>query len=313
MLHSKIDLNLFTVLLEVYKQGSITAAAEKLHITQPAVSHSLARLREKFNDPLFIRHGRKMVPSQTCQTIMPKIIESLANLESTLVPSSNFDIREHHKEIKLGLRDILESLFFPPLVTDLVTNTPNIKIGSRQISHLKMEQLLTEQTIDVVIDVLVPTGEKIKSQFVCNEHFSLVCRPDHPILKAPSIDNYQKYPHGIVTLKGATVDIVDMALAKHGVSRNVVLRCEHYFAAASVACQCDMLLTMPNAYANTLKGKLPIAVSPLPFEVPYLPVHMYWHEQTDADPINQWIREKLMNIAHQLFPVGVNPSSKQLS
>ncbi|MFD2166964.1 LysR family transcriptional regulator [Thalassotalea euphylliae] len=304
MLHSKIDLNLFTVLLEVYQQGSITAAAEKLHITQPAVSHSLAKLREKFNDPLFIRHGRKMMPSPTCQTIMPQIIESLANLEATLVPNTSFDITQHHKEIKLGLRDILESLFFPPLVTDLVTNTPNIKIRSRQISHLEMEQLLTEQAIDIVIDVLVPTSEKINSKFVCNEHFSLVCRPDHPILKAPTIENYQRYPHGIVSLKGSTVDIVDMALAKHGVSRNVALRCEHYFAAASVACRCDMLLTMPNAYANTLKGKLPIVVSPLPFEVPLLPVHMYWHQQNDDDQINQWMREKLFSIADQLFPMN---------
>ena len=303
MLHSKIDLNLFIVLQAVYQQGSITAAAKKLHITQPAVSHALARLRDKFDDPLFVRHGRTMVPSETCETIMPKVNQALAVLDTTLSSAPEFDIHQHQRKINLGLRDILESLFFPPLVTDLVKNTPNITIQSQQIRRAQMEQLLEDQDIDIVIDVLSPTSDKVLSQFVCHEHFSLVCRPDHPILDDLTIKNYQKYPHGIVYLKDSEVDIVDMALAKHGISRNVSLRCEHYFAAASVACECDMLLTMPNAYASTLKSKLPIKVAPLPFEVPLLPVHMYWHQKFDQDPVNRWMREKLATIAASLFPL----------
>ncbi len=97
MLHSKIDLNLFLVLKTVYQEGSITAAANKLHLTQPAVSHALARLRDSFNDPLFIRHGRKMVPSTYCQKIMPKVEQALTALNETLIPQSDFDIRQHQK------------------------------------------------------------------------------------------------------------------------------------------------------------------------------------------------------------------------
>lgn len=301
MLHGKIDLNLFLVLRTVYQEGTITAAAAKLHLTQPAVSHSLARLRDKFDDALFIRHGRKMIPSAFCQKIMPQVVEAVAVLESTLSNNKLFDVTQHQREVKLGFRDILESMFFPTLVTDLIENTPNITIKSRQVTQMKMEKSLEQQELDIVIDVLMPTNVNIKSTLICNEHFSLICRENHPILDDLTLENYAAASHALVTLKDSKVDLVDMALAKHGVARKFALQCEHYFAATSVISRCDMLLTMPNAYANLLQDKMPIKVVPLPFEVPILPVHMYWHEQAEHDPLNGWMRDKLLKIAKKLF------------
>lgn len=302
MMHGKIDLNLFLVLKSVYQEGTITAAAGKLHLTQPAVSHALARLRDKFDDPLFIRHGRKMVPSAFCQKIIPKVIESLSALEETVSDDKEFDVLQHKREIRFGFRDILESIFFPTLVTDLITNTPNITIKSRQVSQVEMEKALEQQELDIVIDVLCPTSENINSTLVCNEHFSLICRQGHPILNNLTLENYANAIHALVALKDSRVDLVDMALAKHGVTRKVALQCEHYFAATSVISRSDMLLTMPNSYANLLKDKMPVCVVPLPFAVPVLPVHMYWHKQAEHDPINGWMRQKLQTIAEQLLP-----------
>lgn len=301
MLHSKIDLNLFLVLRTVYQEGTITAAANKLHLTQPAVSHALSRLRAKFDDVLFIRHGRKMVPSALCQNIMPQVIVSLTALESTLLDNQVFDVNEYKREMKFGFRDILESIFFPTLVTDLLINTPNITINSRQVSRVEMEKALEQQELDIVIDVLTPTSNDINSTLICNESFSLICRKNHPILNDLSLENYVQASHALVALKDSRVDLVDMALAKHGATRNIVLQCEHYFAATSVISRCDMLLTMPNAYANLLKDKMPVEVVPLPFDVPVLPVHMYWHEQAEHDPINGWMRNKLLAIAQELL------------
>jgi len=300
MLHGKIDLNLFLVLKTVYQEGSITAAANKLHLTQPAVSHALGRLRDKFDDALFIRHGRKMIPSSFCQKIMPSVDKALEMLDSTLMPNADFDISQHHRTIKLGLRDILESIFFPVLVPDLLNNTPNIRVNSRQVSRVEMESALEQQELDIVIDVLTPTNENIEHELICNESFSLICRQGHPILENLTLENYIDAKHVVVSLKDSTVNLVDMALAKYGVSRNVALRCEHYFAATSVIQHCDMLLTMPNAYARLLQEKMPVKVTPLPFDVPVLPVHMYWHKNAEQDPVNGWMRDKLKNIAREL-------------
>ncbi|QHJ10562.1 PCP degradation transcriptional activation protein [Paraglaciecola mesophila] len=304
MLHSKIDLNLFLVLVTVYQEGSITGAGKRLHLSQPAVSHALSRLREKFQDPLFIRHGRKMIPTELCQTIMPRVRSSVAELESTLRSIGEFDVHQYQREMKFGFRDILESIFFPELAMDLLTHTPNITVNSRQVSHVDMEAALENQELDIVIDVLSPTSENIQHTLICNEHFSLICRQKHPILTNMSLANYIAADHALVRFKDSAVNTVDMALAQHGVARKFALTCEHYFAATSVISRCDMLLTMPNAYARLLKQKMPVEVVPLPFDVPVLPVHMYWHKQAVHDPLNSWMRTKLLDIAKRVIPAS---------
>ena len=301
MLHSKIDLNLFLIMITVYQQGSITAAATKLHLSQPAVSHAIARLRDKFNDPLFVRHGRKMLPTALCQKIIPDVLQAMSLLDSTISKPATFDILQHKREIKLGLRDILESMFFPILVPDLLNNTPNLTLNSRQIKRIELEPSLAQQSLDIVIDVLMPTHKDIRSSLICHESFSLVCRQHHPILQQLTLDNYANASHALVSLKDFTIDTVDMALATQGITRNIALRCEHYFAAINVVSQSDMIMTMPNSYAMLLQQSMPIVVSPLPFEVPDLAVHMYWHKQAEDDPVNQWIRQKLLDISVQLF------------
>lgn len=300
MLHSKVDLNLFLVLKTVYQEGSITAAAHKLHLTQPAVSHSLARLRSRFGDALFVRHGRRMVPTIHCQKIMPQVLSALALLESTLIPDVKFDIHQHQREIRLGFRDIMEWMFLPDLMADLRANTPNITINSWQISLPKMESALQQQEVDIVIDALVPVTSDVMHTLVRHEHFSLICRPEHPILDDLCLEHYISAQHAIASLKDSTVNVVDMALAKHGVTRDVVLRCEHYFAAASVVSRSDLLLTLPNAYAKRLQSKMSVSIAPLPFEMPALPVHMYWHKLSDEDPVITWMREKLLSLGDNL-------------
>lgn len=108
MMHGKIDLNLFIVLRAVYEQGSITKAARHLHLTQPAVSHALGRLRVNFKDELFVRHGRQMVPTPLCQKIITPVSQAVDALEQTVQGDVTFDITASARQLKLGLRDILE-------------------------------------------------------------------------------------------------------------------------------------------------------------------------------------------------------------
>ena len=304
MLHNQIDLNLFNVLKAIYLEGSITLAAQKLHLTQPAVSHALSRLRDKYRDPMFVRQGKKMVASEFTQSIMPQVLDAVRALEHTLTHEQIFDINLHNTPIKLGFRDILESLFFPPLLKDLTVNSPNIKIHSQQISHALMEKALTEGELDLVIDALLPVSANIDHQLICNEHFVLVCREHHPILSDLTLKHYLSCGHIIASLKDNFVDTIDVALAKHSAVRNVVLQCEHFFAAANVLLETDLLLTMPNTYAEKLAKQMSLIVSPLPFNSPNLPVHMYWHKQAGNHPVNKWLKAKLFNIGEQLFTVS---------
>ncbi|AXT39732.1 LysR family transcriptional regulator [Alteromonas sp. BL110] len=299
-MHGKIDFNLFVVLRAVYEHGSITKAANALHITQPAVSHALGRLRGKFDDPLFIRHGRQVVPTPFCQGIITSVVTSIETLENTLKGKVEFDIGDKPRTVNLGLRDILESIFFPMLIPELVQNTPNITVNSRQVTWPELAPALTNKEIDIVIDALVPTSSEIRSQFICEETFVVLCAPTNSYLDNPSIENYSAAQHALVSLKDSKLDNVDLALAQHNLHRKISLQCEHYFAAVNVVSQCDLLLTMPTRFAQQFRNKFDIEISPLPFEVPPLPVHMYWHKNADDDLVNLWMRKKLVEVANKL-------------
>jgi DNA-binding transcriptional LysR family regulator len=299
-MHGKLDLNLFVVLRAVYDQGSITKAANALHITQPAVSHALGRLRDKFDDPLFIRHGRQVIPTPFCQGIITSVVTSIETLENTLKGKVEFDIGDKPRTVNLGLRDILESIFFPTLIPELVQNTPNITVNSRQVSWPELAPALTNKEIDIVIDALVPTSSDIRSQFICEETFVVVCAPTNSYLDNPSIEHYSAAQHALVSLKDSKLDTVDLALAQHNLHRNIALQCEHYFAAVNVVSQCDLLLTMPTRFAQQFSNKFDIEILPLPFDVPPLPVHMYWHKHADEDLVNVWMRDKLLEVANKL-------------
>lgn len=299
-MHGKLDLNLFIVLRAVYDHSSITKAANALHITQPAVSHALGRLRDKFDDPLFTRHGRQVAPTPFCQSIITTVAASIEALENTLKGKVSFDISDKPRQVNLGLRDILESIFFPTLIPELVKFTPNITVDSRQVTWPELAPALANKELDIVIDALVPTSSDIRSQFICEETFVVVCAPTNRYLENPSVKNYSVAQHVLVSLKDSKLDTVDLALAQHNLHRKISLQCEHYFAAVNVVSQCGLLLTMPTRFAQQFRHKFDIEISPLPFEVPPLPVHMYWHKNADDDLVNIWMREKLLEVANKL-------------
>lgn len=301
MIHSKVDLNLYRVLKSIFEEGSITAAANRLHITQPAVSHALSRLRQSYQDELFIRQGRKMVATSLVYAIMPKIERALSLLDETLETQTQFDIQQHSQTMYIGCRDVLESLLLPRLMRDLMKNTPNIRLHSRHVPMTNIEKVLTNGELDVVLDVLVPVGKQIARQQIITEKFVLVCRKNHPILEQSiTLASYLSFPHTRVTLKDADVDLLDMALAKHGADRKIVLRCEHFFAAVSAVEQSDLIITMPLTFALSLNNQMSIDIHNLPFEVPELAVYMYWHKNYTANPVNRWFRGKLQALASEL-------------
>ena len=299
-MHGKIDLNLFTVLLAIYNQGSITAAAKSLYLSQPAISHALGRLRESLNDELFVRHGRSVVPTPYCQKIIASVEGAVNTLEHAASGEVSFDIAHTKRQLNLGLRDILESIFFPTLIPELLITTPNLTVASRQVTWPELAPSLTSKEVDIVVDVLVPTSNDIRSQLLCHESFCVVCAPDNIYLKTKDVQAYAKAKHALVTLKDSKLDTVDLALAQHNLHRDIALQCEHYFAAVNVVSNSNLLLTMPSRYAQQFVDKFDIAASPIPLSITPLAVHMYWHKQSDNDLVNSWMRDKLMDVANGL-------------
>lgn len=300
-MHSRVDLNLFVVLQAIYTEGTITAAAHRLCLTQPAVSHALGRLRGILQDPLFERHGRKMVPTTRCHLIIPQVNSALKQLHSSVAEPIPINLEQVTRTINVGLRDITEVVLLPALQQKVSAYAPGLSIHSSHSPLSSLSHSLEQGEVAIAVDAMVPAGKDILHKRVRRENFVVLCRPQHPARRGMSQDAYTSAQHVLVSMKHSEVNHVDMALAQTGLRRHISLTCEHYMAAAQLAASNDLILTLPAVYAREIVRSVKVEVVPLPVKIPPLPVHMYWHRATDNDPVLTQVRQWIADIVTQPF------------
>lgn len=306
---NNMDYNLFAVLKTIYQCRSVGKAAEKLFLSQPAVSHALNRLREKLDDPLFIRQGRKMVPTEYCELIMPKVESGLDILNGTLSQQQSFSTESLHRTFKVGCRDILEALFFPDLIARLQDCAPRVKIRSFSMEPKYWPGALQNAELDVALDSLFAAPEQIHNDKLGNNRFVLVCRKGHPIEQDGSLESYLSWSHVVAALKDSDINLIDNALTERNLNRNVVLRCENFYGAMQALCQSNLIMTAPEAAAIQFAAHLPLSILPVPLELPEISIHLYWWEMAESDPAIMWLKDTLKLVAEGFF-CGANTDTK---
>jgi len=290
----RMDLNLFRVLDAIYTQGGISAAARALHLTQPAITHSLNRLRELFGDPLFVRQGNRVVPTDKARTVMTEVQLHLKGLQATTRMQSAFRAAELDRQFSVGFRDVLESIAFPPLLARIEKLAPNVRLVSRRIAASEVDRELGAGTIDLVIDRRLPAGPRLSSEHLLDESLVVVMRRKHPLAAGwLRKSDYLNARHVAVSQLGEAAPL-DVLLAQDGRSRQVRLVCQHYFSACQVAAATDLLLTMPRSYAASFSTLLPIVTQPLPIKLKPIPILAYWHQSKNNDRAHEWFRRLLI-------------------
>ncbi len=291
----KMDLNLFTVFDAIYREGNITSAAKALNLSQPAVSHALSRLRENFNDPLFIRQGNKMLPTILSKNIIDDVQEALHQFQVTLIKSRQFDPQNSKKHCAISFHSSLEALYLPDLMKRISKQAPNMSLACTRVQRTELEKKLGNGDIDLAIDVLLSVNQSIKHTQLSQDEFVVIAAKNHPKLKKTlDLDTYLKQSHILVSSRFSGLGIEDFELARLGLQRKVGLRCQHFFSACRVVANNDMLLTLPKTIAAMFSDALPINIYPLPVHLPKIDLHLYWHENVDNDPANKWLRNKIL-------------------
>jgi DNA-binding transcriptional LysR family regulator len=292
---SRVDLNLFTVFDAIYTEGSVTRASHKLNLTQPAISHALGRLRQIFNDPLFVRQGHAMVSTPLARNIIEPIRRSLRGLEVTLNGLDSFDPDTTSKRFNIALRDVLEATVLPPLMQRVRQRAPLVDIAASQVERRELEGELAAGTLDGAIDVLLPLPSEIMHTRIYQDSTVVVARKGHPAIDGGlDIDTYLKQDHILASSRRRGPGLEDFELSRFGLERRIRLRCQHYFAACRVVSQTDMILTMPGRYASIANKQFGNQILPFPLDVPAFDVFLYWHANVDNDPANRWFREQVM-------------------
>src|SRR5690554_7936437 len=177
MAGNRLDLNLLHVFDTIYREGSLTRAAKALHLTQPAVSHSLSRLRDHFDDPLFTRQGNQMVPTPLARRFLESMKPGLTQIQGAVNQFHAFDPANQRKTYSLGLRDVLESTFLPPLMQRL-NAYPELEIASKRIPRRDMETQLAAGKLDFAGDVLLPVSNKTYQSLLRAEMLVVVSSAD---------------------------------------------------------------------------------------------------------------------------------------
>ena len=295
---NRVDLNLLVVLDAIYTEGGITKAARKLHLTQPAISHALSRLREMFGDQLFERQGQAMAPTPLARGIIEPVRRSLRSLEITLNQVAKFDPASSRIKFTIGVRDVLEATLLPALMQRVEKQSPHIEIAAVRADRRELESELAMGSLDAAIDVLLlPLSENIRHTPIGMDPLVVVARKGHPSVgKKLDLQTYLKQEHILASSRRSGPGMEDMELARQGHQRNIRLRCQHYFAACSVVSKTDLILTMPETYARIASEQFNNQILPFPLALPAMDAHLYWHANVEEEPANAWLRQQVMEV-----------------
>lgn len=296
----RLDLNLLVVLEAIHAEGSLTRAAARLHLSQPALSHALSRLREALDDPLFLRRGNRMVPTPRTQRLMGPLHAALGLIGEAVQEGARFDPATARQEFRLGLRDVFEATTLPTLLARLAREAPGVRLASVRAERRELEADLADGRLDVALDVLLPLPPEgdIRRTPLSHDRLMVVARRGHPAVKRGRIAlrDYLAAGHLLVSSRRHGPGFEDQELARLGHERTIVLRCQHYFAACRVVENTDYLLTMPAQYAAVANAGLATVLVEMPVALPPMDVHLYWHVSRDSDPAHRWLRERLAGL-----------------
>jgi DNA-binding transcriptional LysR family regulator len=289
----RVDLNLYVVFDAIAAEGGITRAARRLNLSQPALSHALARLRALYGDPLFVRHGHAMSPTPLARRLAAPVRLALRELQATL-GAGEFDAAAATRRFTVGLRDVLEAAMLPALLRGVAAVAPRVDLSVVRAERRELERELAAGTLDAAIDVLLPLPDTVRRRHLGADALSVVLRRGHPLARAGlDLKSYLRAEHVAVSSRRRGLTAEDFELGRRDLRRRVRLRCQHYFAACRVVSESDLVLTMPSRYARILNVPLKNRLLPFPLKVPALDTYLYWHANADADPANAWLRGQL--------------------
>ena len=304
-----IDLNLFVVFDAIYTEGNLTRAGGVIGITQPAVSNSLARLRTLFDDPLFVRSAQGMVPTPLSQNIIGSVRQALGLIRSSVQESEFFDPTVSDKRFRVSMSDLSQAIILPPLFDTITKEAPGIAIDCYQVHRRDLPIELASGNLDLAIDIPLTPDPRIQQTPLLSHPYVCVVRKDNGFVGDElDLETYISLQHIHISTRRGGLGHVDLALGKMGQKRNVVLRTQHYLSTPQVITSSNFALTVPKIFADFLAKNIDIRYLELPFEVPALESCLYWHESTDKDQANQWMRNTFLTNYRKLTAESVRAS-----
>ena len=298
---SDVDLNLFVVFDAIYTEGNLTRAGEIIGITQPAVSNSLSRLRTLFDDPLFVRTAEGMIPTPVAQNIVGSVRQALGLIRSSVQESELFEPKVSDKRFRVSMTDLSQAMVLPWLFSKIMTDAPMISIDCYHVHRRDMNIELASGNLDLAVDIPLTPDPQIKQAALFSHPHVCVVRKEHALVKDKlDLNTYLALDHIHISSRRGGLGHVDLALGKMGKKRKISLRTQHYFSTPQLVAGTELALTVPRIFADFMVNNSDVKYLDIPFEVPNLESYLYWHESTDKDQANQWMRNMILSLHGKL-------------
>ncbi|MBM1198086.1 MULTISPECIES: LysR family transcriptional regulator [Pseudomonas] len=292
-----IDLNLLVVLDALLTEKHVTRTGARLHLSQPAISHSLSKLRVLLDDPILIRQGSEVVLSALAQNLQAPLKEILSQIEILLGKSIDFVPANSHRTFRLAMSDYGAAIVLPKLLRQLRAQAPNTTLVVTQDSRHGMFEQIAQGKIDLALGVFPHLTADISSEVLFEETFScLLDRSTLPASGQLDLDNYLLRPHISVSVDGCTNGEIDRLLRAEGLQRRIAVSVPHWRTAPSMISNTDLILTVATRTLDNapLDDDL-VSLSP-PLPIPPFPFVQIWHNRFGEDPAHIWLREQVRQV-----------------
>ncbi|GAB3627814.1 LysR family transcriptional regulator [Pandoraea terrae] len=293
----RVDLNLLVVFQHLFNAGRVSTAAAELGVTQPAVSNALTRLRKLFNDELFIRTSRGMLPTPLAQALAEPVAQALDALHGVLNRQVAFSPSTSTKAFQIAMTDIGEIHFLPKLMQALGTRAPGITVSTVRNTAINLGEEMTSGQVDLAVGHLPDLSSAFFQRRLFRQKYVCMFRPGHPLDKPRmSLSDFERAEHVVVVAAGTGHGQVDEFMARTGVHRNIRLRVPHFVALADILHTTNLIATVTEKFAQRSVQHFGLRYVEHPVSLPDIQINLFWHARYHREPASQWMRALLFEL-----------------
>jgi DNA-binding transcriptional LysR family regulator len=299
-----LDVRMLRSLLVLLEECSVSKAATRLGLSQPAVSHALAKLRRVFGDPLLVNAHGRMIPTLRAVALRGEVADILASIDALVAKRGAFDPSTDTGSLVVTSSEIFEYLLLPALHARMQREAPNMRLQFMQPDRTQIERWLAQGRVDFRLAFLPDFGGTLHSRRLFEDRWVCVLRADHPRVRGRlTLEQYAALAHVSIDIVGSTTSeqMIDQALGQHGVQRRHVLRVQSALSVPRIIAASDSIATLPERFCRSFEA-LPLQFVRPPIELTPMVCGLYWHERTHRQPSHVWFRKLLAEVAAEVLP-----------
>lgn len=295
-----VDFRLLLAFEALFTERHVSRAASAVGLSQPALSHALAKLRHQFDDPLLVRTSTGFEPTPKALELIEPVREAIRQVDRLFTQSSTFDPSTSADTFTVRMGDMNEVLFLPQLLRIIGEQAPNVRVIVQHLAPSETVRALEASAIDFAVGALLKHSKSVHSMELAKDRMVCVMRKGHPAAsKRLTVRAFLDLRHLRIVQSAGDVRFVEGALLTSGLQRKVMATTPHWLAASYIVETSDLVTALPESMVRRLNSDGSFVVRPLPVGGAEFSWRLYWHRRYDALPAHRWLRALFGSLADQ--------------